>query len=99
MDHAMAHCMNVCDALDLVYSRIFRDGPTKNHLHCGARVSNRLGEPLRRFTFRSESHDARAADALDQPVGQTLVGVLLDSLEVSSNQLKLDRRAAAVKDQ
>src|SRR5215213_2383331 len=99
MDHAMAHGMNVCDTLYLVDAGICRDGPTKNNLHCGTCVSDRLSETLRRFTFSSECHDARAADAFNQPVGQTLVGVLLDSLEVSSDQLKLDRRAAAIKDQ
>ena len=90
MDHAMSHGMNVGDTLDIVHARLFGDSPAKNHLHGGARVSDRLGEPLRRFTFSNESNDARAADAFNQPISQTLVGVLFDSLEISCDQLKFD---------
>src|SRR6185369_17029498 len=99
MYHAMAHGMNVGNASNLVDSRFFRDGPTENHLHGGTRVSDGLGETFWRFTVRRKRDDPGAADTLDQPVGQTLVRVLFDSLEISRNQLKLDRRTAAIKDQ
>src|SRR5215203_3487050 len=98
MYHAMANGVNIADTLNLVHSQLFRDRPTKNHLHGCTRVSDRLGKSLWRFAFSSKRHDAGPADTLNQSVRQTLVRVLLYSLEVSSDQLKLDRRAPAVKD-
>src|SRR5262249_45841712 len=99
MDHAMTNRVNVGNTTDLAQSRFFADGPTKNHLYGRTRISDRFREAFRRPAFGSESHDARAADAFDESMGKTLVGVLLNSLEVGRDQLKLDRRATAVENQ
>src|SRR5262245_63794453 len=44
MDHPMSNRMNVSDTVDFRDSRLRRDGPTKNHLHCRTRVTDWFGK-------------------------------------------------------
>jgi len=99
VDHTMTNGMNVGNTTDLTHSRFLADGPTKNHLNGRTRIPDWFRESLRRFVFGREGYDAGATDAFNESMGQTLVSVLLDSLEIGRDQLKLDRRAAAVENQ
>src|SRR5689334_18927618 len=95
----MAHRMNVGNAGDLAQARFFAHRPTQDHLHRSACISDWFGETLRCVAFGSKPDDPCAADALDQTSCQALVGVLLDALEIGRDQLKLNRRAAAVENE
>src|SRR5689334_6743919 len=95
----MTDCMNISNAVDVRDSRLLRNGPTKNQLHRGARVADWFGEAFGRISFSSQRDDGRAADTLNDPMSQTLVGILLYAFEVGRDQLKLDRRATAVENQ
>src|SRR5689334_21580718 len=95
----MTDCMNISNAVDVRDSRLLRNGPTKNQLHRGARVADWFGEAFGRISFSSQRDDGRAADTLNDPMSQTLVGILLYALEVGRDQLKLDRRATAIENQ
>src|SRR5215217_438350 len=99
MDHAMTDGMNISDTSNFRDPGFFRDGPTQNHVHGRTRIADWFGEALRSLPFSGERDDTGAADALDESMGQALVGALLNELEVGRDQLELDRRAAAVKNQ
>ena len=95
----MAHRMNVTNTADAAEARLLTNRPTKNHLDSRTRVSDWFGKTLWSLSFRCKRNDSRAANAFNQPMGQTPVSILLNLLEVSCYQLKLDRRAPAIKNQ
>ncbi len=59
-------------------------------------ISHRRGGAMRSLPFGSQGDNRRATDALDLPVRQTLVRIVCDTLQIGRNQLKFERRAAAI---
>ncbi len=78
MHHAMTDGMNILNGFDFINARFFRTRPTQNKFDRRARVTKRRGRALRRFVFGLQCDDRFAADAFDDAVRQTRIGVSFD---------------------
>jgi hypothetical protein len=78
----MTDGMNVSDTVDFRDALVWGHGPTQNHFHRRSRIADWFSKALRRIAFRRKRHNAGAANTFNEPVGQTPISILLDSLQV-----------------
>jgi len=77
--------VNIGEAFDFVNSRIFWSNPADNRFDRRFYISYRRGGAMLSFPFGSQGDNRRAADALDLPVRQTLVGIVGYALQIGRN--------------
>jgi hypothetical protein len=99
VDDAMAHGIDIRNASDFADAGILRASPAQYQIDSRARVPERSRRSLRRAPFSAERNNRLAADALDQAAREPPVAILRDALQIRFDQLKLNRRAAAIKDE
>src|SRR6185503_21116699 len=92
----MADCLYVADTPDFSDARFFRGSPPDHEINRGSHIPQRLCGCLRRVAFHLERYDGFASDTFDRAARQPPVRVLRNQINIGSDQLKLDSRAAAV---
>src|SRR5271169_1538518 len=98
MDHTMADRLNIGGAADLGYTGLVRRDVAHQVVQRRRNVSQRRGELLLGLVLPLEGDDRFAPGALDLTPTKTLILVLLDALQVSCNNLKLQAGTSGVKD-
>src|SRR6185369_9881251 len=73
--------------------------PANDELHRRARVAQRSGRTFRFTAGCLERHDGFTAEALDVAAREASIRVGRNLLQIGSDQLKLNRRAATIQDQ
>src|SRR4030095_1228273 len=73
--------------------------PSNNEINSIAQISESFCEALLCLAFGLKSNDRLTADTFDYPACQAPIFIPGDRVEVGDDQLKLDARASAVKDQ
>src|SRR6476659_2878728 len=96
MNYPVPNRVNISHTVHRSNARFIRDNPTQNHVHCSASISDWRSGTLWRVALVGEGNNGCSANAFDDAMRDTHVGVLFDALKIRGDQLKFNRRAAAV---
>src|SRR5215470_8427352 len=99
MHYAVANRVDIGEALNLGYSRLFGREPADHMAERGRNIAEGSGRYQARALGGLKCYDGLTADPFHLPAAEALILVFLDSLQVSGNDLEFQAGTTGVQDE